>query len=508
MNLSNHGAQWSDEQDEWLLNAIKKLNIYRIAEKMERTPESIKRRLFKLAHILINKGANLEEVLNNTKIDPIEYQEYVEKYIFPIKKPTKKVIQKSDDICINDLNEYQKIAIEHVMNKKNVFITAPAGYGKSYLIKKIHQWAEINNIDCGITALSGTAAVLINGRTLHSFLGINLAQDTPERLYYKCKEKYKKTYNKLIALKILIIDEISMMDVELFNKIDDYLKLIKCSNKPFGGIQIILLGDFVQLPPVKGSYCFLSEKWNNIGLEIVQLKKNMRQNQEVFQQLLEKLRWGICSDQELSILQSLKNTKFEDGIMPTKIYSLNIDIDRINNQEFNKISQNNIVKTYKTTSTPCTLLKLAKSLNIHDEIKLCKGAQVILTTNLDFDKKLVNGSRGVCLDVLNDSVVVKFRNNNLEMIPFIKYYPDDDNNREYISYIPLKLGYAITCHRSQGMTLDAIEIDLGSKIFCDGQAYTAISRAQKLDNIKIINLDKDSFMTNELVKEFYKKLDV
>jgi ATP-dependent exoDNAse (exonuclease V) alpha subunit len=183
-----------------------------------------------------------------------------------------------------------------------------------------------------------------------------------------------------------------------------------------------------------------------------------------------------------------------------------MDINLINDIEFERIKKDNILKTYKSKSRPNILLKLAPKLNISEEITLCKGAQVILTYNIDHDKKLVNGSRGVCLEVQDNMVLVQFRNNIIQPITYIKYIPEEDNINEYIEYMPLKLGYAITCHKSQGMTLDAIEVDLGSKIFCDGQAYTALSRAQKLENIKIINFNKKSFMTSEIVKEFYRNI--
>lgn len=407
-----------------------------------------------------------------------------------------------------NLNTGQSNALDLVKKGKNLFITAPAGYGKSFLINCIKEYAIVSEYNVAVTALTGTASVIIKGLSLHSYLGIGLANESPQRLFEKCKYKYKKIYHYLNLLNILIIDEISMMNEELFDKIDDYLKYIRNSNKPFGGIQIILIGDFAQLPPVEGNYCFLSKKWTTSNIEIIQLTENMRQSDIEFQELLQEIRFSdrYCSDKTINILNELKNTVFDNNIVPTKIFSVNKYVNAINNDEFNKISKNNTIKIYKTVST---YKKSLKTLNIEDEIKLCIGCNIILTYNLDFDIGLVNGSRGICIALNDKDVLVQFINGIKMNIPYVKHYPDENNKKEYISYIPLILGYAISIHKSQGMTLDAIEINFDN-IFEDGQAYVVLSRAKNLKSIKITNkyIYRGIFKSNEQVREFYEKLSL
>lgn len=409
------------------------------------------------------------------------------------------------------LTEEQQNVVDSIQKGKNIFLTAPAGYGKSYVIQHIIQYANKNNMNIGITAMTGSAALLLEGQTLHSFLGIGLGEGTAEELF-KRNFKNKKLISKLQRLQLLIIDEISMMNAELLDKISIYLGLIRKNNNPFGELQLVLSGDMVQLPPIKGTYCFLSNEWKRANIQIVVLNKNMRQqNDHIFQLLLESVRWGKCSKNELNILESLKNTEFQNGILPTRLYSRNIDVDRINQAELNTLIKESNIKSYefkvifpKDAKKEQLAKQLIISFGIPESLNLCIGAQVVLTRNMDRELGLVNGSRGVIHSLDQNKIVVKF-NNITYPIEYIEYNKmEKDENITYFSYIPLKLAYALSIHRCQGMTLDAIEIDLGESIFCNGQAYTALSRAKNLNSIRIIDVSSRSFKTSPEVIDFYK----
>lgn len=397
----------------------------------------------------------------------------------------------------------QESVLQYVKQRQNVFITSPAGFGKSYTIQRVVEWAKSMNINFGITAMTGAAAILIEGRTLHSFIGIGIAKEPAEALYLQSRKYIQKKLNKL---HLLIIDEVSMLDSELFEKISLYLGLIRNRpNEPFGGIQLLFSGDMFQLPPVKGDYCFQSLLWNKCQFQVVQFTKNMRQQNDVpFQKLLESLRQGECSAEDLELLKSLSNTEFTNGIVPTRLYSLNIDVDRINQAELQQLVQdkNPPLKTYPTKyhSKVPQVKVIAKSMNVPESIQLCTDAQVVLTRNLDLDKGLVNGSRGVVVKVLDNSVLVQFQKGVLQPIT---YYDHQDEDLILFSYIPLRLAYALSIHKCQGMTLDAIEIDLGQSIFCHGQAYTALSRAKNMTSVKIIDVHPKSFRTHPQVLDFY-----
>jgi len=410
------------------------------------------------------------------------------------------------------LNVEQESALKSFKSGKNIFLTGPAGTGKSVTLSKFKEHCESTGLRFGITASTGTAAFLIGGKTIHSFLGIGLAKESAQQIFEYVRYKLSHTAKKLRELQVLIIDEISMLDAELLDKISEYLSLMRKNTKPFGGLQIVLTGDFCQLEPVSGDYCFKSTVWSELKLKIVYLHKLIRQDGDLkFQNILSKLRYGKCSQKTFNILSSLSNTNFGE-IKPTILYPRNFDVDKINKLESEKLIASGAKKIIYELEYP----KLSKnkektqrwknSLDLFDSIQLCVGDQVVVTANIDQDSGIVNGTRGIITEVKSRSVFIKRKNGIETEIKFHKSVSADDKDI-YVSYIPLKHAYALSIHRSQGMTLDAVEIDIGSKIFAAGQAYTALSRAQSLDSIRIKNINKNSFIVNESVIEFYKKIE-
>lgn len=403
---------------------------------------------------------------------------------------------------MNLLNEEQKYALKCVSEGKNILLTGSAGTGKSYTIKYIIEYLNNANKKYAITASTGTAAVIIGGQTLHSFLGLGLGTGTVKEILNNIL-KNKKKYESILNLEVLIIDEISMIDKDLFEKISLILSIIKSNDVYFGNIQIILVGDFCQLAPVKGKYCFLADIWNKMNIKIVLLEKLIRQDEDLlFQQILRIVRKGRCTDNIIKVLNKLKDTEFENGIIPTKLYPINVNVDKINNIEIEKLKAcGNISKTYTAITSSDKDKEVGKFT-----IELTLNAQIIIIRNINVEESLVNGTRGVVKHLGNDFVVINDVNGNIHTI---KYFTDTYNNSissksSYIIHMPIRICYALSIHKSQGMTIDALELDLGPNIFTCGQSYTALSRAKKLSSIKIIDIDKDSFRTNIDVKNFYK----
>lgn len=403
---------------------------------------------------------------------------------------------------MNLLNEEQKYALKCVSEGDNILLTGSAGTGKSYTIKYIIEYLNNANKKYAITASTGTAAVIIGGQTLHSFLGLGLGTGSVKEILNNIL-KNKKKYESILNLEVLIIDEISMIDKELFEKISLILSIIKSNDVYFGNIQIILVGDFCQLAPVKGKYCFLADIWNKMNIKIVLLEKLIRQDEDLlFQQILRIVRKGRCTDNIIKVLNKLKDTEFENGIIPTKLYPINVNVDKINNIEIEKLKAcGNISKTYTAISSSDKEKEVGKFT-----IELTLNAQIIIIRNINVEESLVNGTRGVVKHLGNDFVVINDVNGNIHTI---KYFTDTYNNSissksSYIIHMPIRICYALSIHKSQGMTIDALELDLGPNIFTCGQSYTALSRAKKLSSIKIIDIDKDSFRTNIDVKNFYK----
>ena len=250
------------------------------------------------------------------------------------------------------MNEKQLEALSIVEKNENLFLTGSAGTGKSYTINRIVSYLEDNDIKYGLTALTGCAASLINGQTLHSYLSLGINKSLKE-IYEDLNSKYIVKLRSLKLLKTLIIDEVSMMSNELFELIDGLFKMIKSNILPLGGIQIIMVGDFYQLPPIKNNYCFSSPIWDNLNMNIVILTDLIRQKDDlVLQEILEEMRTGKISDKSYKILENLKDTKFDNDIKPTKLFPLNTNVDKINDYEFNKLVKlnNNKIKDYKAYS--------------------------------------------------------------------------------------------------------------------------------------------------------------
>ena len=245
------------------------------------------------------------------------------------------------------LNNKQQLAVDQTINGENILITGPAGTGKSYTIKHIIELLQGNGKKIGLTATTGTAAFIIGGQTIHSFMGLGIDDRSIADIFIKIKN-LSNIYKTLGELDVLIIDEVSMLDTILFEKISEILCYVKSHflkdtellNKPFGGIQIILIGDFCQLAPVNGIYCFLSKLWERANIKVILLEELVRQNDDIlFQQILQIIRKGKCTDNIIKVLNVLKNTQFDDEIIPTKLYPKNVNVDKINEIEILKLKE-------------------------------------------------------------------------------------------------------------------------------------------------------------------------
>lgn len=403
------------------------------------------------------------------------------------------------------MNAKQQHVFDTVKNGANILITGSAGTGKSYVIDKIVKWAKDNEKKVGVTASTGLAACLLRGRTIHSFLGVGLAKKSAELLAQATLTKNKPLAKRLQALDILIIDESSMIDAEFFDKISQYLCIVRNNPLPFGGIQLVLSGDFCQLPPIMRGYCFEAKTFHEANIQVQLLTELVRQDgDDTFKRILEELRWGLCSKDTMAILKKLFKTQFDNGIIPTRLYSLNVDVDNINKKEMDKLiadgAKSHVYETMYSNNT--TAHSWAQSLKISEKVSLCVGAQVYFTCNMQGDNALVNGTRAIVKEVTPTGVYVTLLNGETVFVEPHKTV-NEENDKMNVTFIPLKLAFALSIHKSQGMTLDAVEIDLGDSIFEFGQAYTALSRAKSLSSIRLISVKASSFKTHPSVKRFY-----
>ena len=414
----------------------------------------------------------------------------------------------------------------------NIFITGPGGTGKSTLVRRI---AELVN-SVHVTAMTGCAALLLDcaAKTLHSWSGIGLGLDSLEKNIDTIKRKrhIKKRWSSAAAL---VIDEVSMLTPELFERLDKIGRAVRTrgAGKPFGGLQLILVGDFCQLPPVSRyaelRFLFESEIWESAIKVIVVLKKIWRQLDPVYQQVLSEVRLGSLSGESEAILRGRMDTDWRsESIKPTVLFSRNTDVDKVNDVNMGALDTSihtfaavTVIDKSKWTDAETTMPdkssdifkfavnKLDNDAPYSAALDLREGAQVMLLTNMDIDKGLVNGSRGIITGFVmvagRSLPVVKFKRGEPCIIePYVWY----SHEMPHIGrqQIPLRIAYAITIHKSQGASIDSAIVDIGKSTFEYGQAYVALSRVRSLEGLHIYALDVSKIKTHPRVLEFYKGL--
>jgi len=428
------------------------------------------------------------------------------------------------------LNDQQQQAFDFVTEGHNVFITGSAGVGKSVVIKKIKEWGLQRGKQVAVTATTGVAAANINGSTIHSWASIRLGKGEPGKFAFYIKKNEAK-YKRYLNTDILIVDEISMADFEYFTTFNLVAQLVRDRRGiPFGGIQIVVCGDFFQLGPVQKNrkttrFIFEDIVWDQMVSKIVHFTQVYRQTNGDFIDMLHKIRVGNVTDDMVARIKATEEHKLvnDKGIKPTILFCRNVDVDAINISGIKRLNGEEHVFDCTTyfADDECKQL-YGKSFTLPENITLKVGAQVMLIQNLDVSVGLVNGSRGVVVAISpeDDEIEVQFMNGvTKKIIPFKQAFTsnptsneDKDEDFEYtyeeeyecayrIQY-PLKLAYALTIHKSQGLSIDFLKIDLNG-CFAAGQAYVALSRATSFDTLCVRNFTKKCVITSKVVMDYY-----
>ncbi len=416
-------------------------------------------------------------------------------------------------------------------NRENVYISGIAGSGKSYLLKQLYDEAVKRGINSVLTSTTGVSSFNIGGCTIHSFTGIILPTQMPKdpqeyisRIVTRIKFK-RYLLKKWQNLKILFIDEVSMLGANYIDVINEVAKRVRGSSSPFGNIQVVASGDFLQLPPVNDSFCFESPCWDELRFKNYVLTKAYRFTEQRWNDILQRARIGKLTKEDMEVLKGCVNKKNTSDIQPTVIYPLRRDVDDINEVALDDlpsdfitfIAEDTLGEEEKTGSVNiirhCSEEQskvLDSTLNIGRKIKLKVGAQVMLVANLDVGMGLVNGSRGIITNIADDEIVtVKFKGKEYEFEqPVLPYAFKIEHQGEYYvrTIVPLIPAYASTVHKMQGLTIDCGIINCGSSIFSPGQAYVALSRVRSLDGLFLEQISQSKIYPNKLALSFEEKM--
>ncbi|NQX83198.1 MAG: AAA family ATPase [Mycoplasmataceae bacterium] len=396
-------------------------------------------------------------------------------------------------------------------SNNNIFLTGQAGTGKSTTIKNYLKWAEENNLLVVLTASTGVAALNIGGVTIHSFLGSKLSNTIDEYKKIKISPSHKKKLKDIInEMKVLVIDEISMLPSSYIDMIDYILK--KYTNEPdlpFGGKKVILTGDFLQLPPIGRTtrkFAFESKAWKEAEIIAYNLTKIHRQKDETFTYHLSKIRMG---ENEWETIKYFDNINYDiiENDNSVKLFSRNINVDDYNTNKLELIDGESFFYEAILTGSSSEKSNITKRVLANETLELKVGAKVMALKN-DLDLSYVNGSTGMVVELTNKSVKVKFDNGYIATLTKDKWESLDVNGNilAIFEQIPLKLAYAITIHKSQGMTIDNLTIDCEG-IFEEGQFYVAISRAKTKEGLKLIGFEPRHIIANKKAVYFYKKFN-
>lgn len=379
---------------------------------------------------------------------------------------------------------------------KNVFLTGEAGAGKTYLLNEYIRYLKENKVNVAVTASTGIAATHLQGNTIHAWSGVgikeSLSDDELEKIASdsRIKRNYKKT-------KVLIIDEISMLHAFQLDLVDQIARAI-LKDEPFGGMQVVLCGDFFQLPPVSSSkitneksFAFESQAWEQANFQIAYLSEQHRQQNDTLHTILNDIRAGTAGEHTKVPLRTRYKKDPAGNLRPTLLYSKNINVDAINERELSMLTGDEKQFYMETTGYRTLVESLKKSCLAAVNLRLKIGAEVMFIKN-DLQGLYVNGTRCtvVGFDRKNGWPVVKTYDEDIIVAePEEWKYEDHGVVRASIRQIPLRLAWAITIHKSQGMTLDAVEVDLGDA-FEPGMGYVALSRVRKLSGLKLMNLNE------------------
>jgi len=387
----------------------------------------------------------------------------------------------------------QSLALEIMKSGENVLLTGAAGAGKTYVLNEFISQSKSVGKSVATTATTGLAATHLNGCTIHSWAAIGINDELKPNFFdFLPKSRIKS----IVTADVLIIDEVSMLHDYRLDMIDTILRKVRGKDSPFGGIQIVLCGDFFQLPPInRGSseqshFVINSSSYQDLDPVVCYLEEQHRQDDEAYLGVLNAIRSGEVSKDHFDLLMSRLNAELSIGNDATALHTTNVDVDSMNSKRLKLIKEDEHHYEASVTGKANYVETLKRSCLALDDLVLKEGALVMCIKN-NQERRFVNGSLGrvIGFDEENDYPIVKLLNNRvITVAPEVWELRDGDKKNAGLEQIPLRLAWAMTVHKSQGMTLDAARIDL-RRSFVAGMGYVALSRIKNLDGLSLLGLN-------------------
>lgn len=400
----------------------------------------------------------------------------------------------------------QEEALSILKTGVNVFLTGEAGSGKTHTINQYTRYLREHDIDFAVTASTGIAATHIHGMTIHSWSGIGIARDFDEEAIRHIAEN-RYAAKRVKKAKVLIIDEISMLDGGIFDAIERVCRKIRKGSLPFGGLQVVVVGDFFQLPPVATEgrsprFAFESDAWLWLDLKICYLTEQHRQEDSAFLELLSAIRSGSWTDKHRRHLEQQLISENDLPDQMPRLFSHNTNVDHINQAELRRLP-GKVYRFVMAERGPDTLVAALKRGCLSPErLELKEGASVMFTKN-NQSEGYVNGTLGTIEGFHGPKHLPVVRTSEGERIivePMEWLVSEGDEVFAKITQLPLRLAWAMTIHKSQGVSLDAAVMDL-SQTFEYGQGYVALSRVRRLSGVHLIGTNERAFSIHPTVLE-------
>ena len=404
----------------------------------------------------------------------------------------------------------QATALKILKSGANVFLTGEAGSGKSYLLKQFMEFLKDNKVNFAATASTGIAASHFGGFTIHAWAGIGIKEYFTEENYLALRKR-PNTIDRIQRCKVLFLDEISMLHRKQLELTDQVMRVIRACDKPFGGVQLVICGDFYQLPPVgkkdekfKDKFAFMSQSWVEADLQVCYLNKQYRQSSGPLSDILNNIRANTVTEEDFNTLKKRATVFNQHEVL--KLFTHNVNVDRINLSKLYALEGKIQTFTAESKGPEALVKNLKDSVRCPEILELKLNAKVMFVKNNDEDGYM-NGTQGIITGFEKsddtDNIIPIVTTTDGRLIPAeLQTWEIIENEAVVASYkqIPLRLAWAITIHKSQGMTLSEAEVDL-NKTFEDGMGYVALSRLQSIEGLSLIGINPNALNLNTLARK-------